>query len=168
MNKKKKIIGFDPGLTTTGWGLIENFKNREFYITHGLIRSNEQKKLSIRLNLIYENVFQLVKKYSPDFIAVEKIFSNKNPSSTLKLGKARAIIFLVAGMCGIEVFEYSPNTVKKNLVGYGHAEKQQMIEMIKRFFPDLKTIDHNAADALAVAICHSMHMQSKINFIAPS
>ena len=71
-------------------------------------------------------------------------------------------------MCGIEVFEYSPNTVKKNLVGYGHAEKQQMIEMIKRFFPDLKTIDHNAADALAVAICHSMHMQSKINFIAPS
>ena len=148
--------------------MIENFKNREFYISHGLIRSNDQKKLSIRLNLIYENVFQLVKKYSPDFIAVEKIFSNKNPSSTLKLGKARAIIFLVAGMCDIEVFEYSPNTVKKNLVGYGHAEKQQMIEMIKRFFPDLKTIDHNAADALAVAICHSMHMQSKINFLSPS
>ena len=165
---KNLIIGFDPGLNNTGWGIIENLSNSEKYVNHGLISTKKDSPIGQRLNMIYEGVSELISKYSPESIAVEKIFSNRNPQSTLKLGKARAIIFLVAARFKVEIFEYSPNTVKKNLVGYGHAEKQQMIEMIKRFFPDLKTIDHNAADALAVAICHSMHMQSKINFLSPS
>ena len=119
--------------------------------------------LGQRLNMIYEGVSELFSKYSPESIAVEKIFSNKNPQSTLKLGKARAIIFLVAAQFKVDIFEYSPNTVKKNLVGYGHAEKVQIIKMIERFFPGLKSLDHDSADALAVAICHSMQKKSKIN-----
>ena len=118
-----------------------------------------------RLNVIYEQVLSILDTYKPNSIAVEKIFSNKNPESTLKLGKARAVIFLAAARVNKEIFEYSPNTVKKNLVGYGHAEKNQIVKMIQRFFPHLKTIDHNSADALAVAICHSMQKKSKLNLI---
>ena len=91
-----------------------------------------------------------------------KNFANKNPESTMKLGKARAMIFLVAAKENVDIFEYSPNTVKKNLVGYGHATKLQISKMIERIFPDLKINDENAADALAVALCHSMQTNSTI------
>ena len=104
----------------------------------------------------------MVEKYSPSSIAIEKIFANKNPESTLKLGKARAMIFLVAAKQNVEIFEYSPNTIKKNLVGYGHATKFQMKKMIERIFSNLKIENEDSADALAVAICHSMQKQSKI------
>ena len=160
---KNLIIGFDPGLNNTGWGIIENLSNSEKYVNHGLISTKKDIPLGQRLNMIYEGVSELFSKYSPESIAVEKIFSNKNPQSTLKLGKARAIIFLVAARFKVEIFEYSPNTVKKNLVGYGHAEKTQIIKMIERFFPGLKALHHDSADALAVAICHSMQKKSKIN-----
>ena len=159
---KNLIIGFDPGLNTTGWGVIINQGHKEKHINHGTIVSSTKKSLGWRLNLIYEEACELCKRYTPDSIAVEKIFSNKNPESTLKLGKARAIIFLVAARFKIDIFEYSPNTIKKNIVGYGHAEKNQIIKMIQRFFPDIPSLGHDSADALAVAICHSMQSRSKI------
>ncbi len=156
------ILGFDPGLNVTGWGAIKSQGNREEYVSHGTIVTKNQQILGVRLNTVFEQVSYLCRKYSPNSIAVEKIFSNKNPDSTIKLGKARGIIFLVAARFDIEIFEYSPNTVKKNLVGYGHAEKSQIIYMINRFFPIKEKISHDSADALAVAICHSMQKQSKI------
>ena len=115
------------------------------------------------MNLIYDDLIELITKFKPNFISVEKIFSNSNPESTLKLGKARGIVFLAAAKNKIKITEYSPNTVKKNLVGYGHATKFQIIDMIKRIYPDVGLIDDNAADALAVATCHSMQNQSKLN-----
>ncbi len=159
---KNLIIGFDPGLISTGWGVIINEGHQENYINHGSIVSSSKQNLGCRLNLIYEQAYELCKRYTPNSIAVEKIFSNKNPESTLKLGKARAMIFLVAARFNVDIFEYAPNTIKKNIVGYGHAEKNQIIKMIQRFFPNLKSLGHDSADALAVAICHSMQSRSKI------
>lgn len=162
INKKNLIIGFDPGLINTGWGVLEKNDKLETYIDHGCITTSKKDHLGERLNIIYKESLKLLMKYSPSSIAVEKIFANKNPESTMKLGKARAIIFLVAAKENIDIFEYSPNTVKKNLVGYGHATKLQIVKMIERIFPHLKIEDDNAADALAVAICHSMQEKSKI------
>ena len=156
------IMGIDPGLNSTGWGVIQSYKNKEIYLSHGVIKTNNKEKLGERLNVIHKELKNLIIKFKPNFISVEKIFSNVNADSTLKLGKARGIVFLVAAQNKIGVTEFSPNSVKKNLVGYGHANKLQIIEMIKRIYPNIKIIDDNAADALAVATCHSMHNQSKI------
>lgn len=163
MTKNKDLIlGIDPGLNITGWGLIEKKGNFDNYLAHGFIKTDKKKELGFRLNTIYEKLLEITKKYSPSSIAIEKIFSNKNPESTLKLGMSRAIVFLIAARESSEIFEYSPNTVKKNLVGYGHADKNQIINMIKRVFPNINIDNEDSADALAVAICHSMQMQSKI------
>ena len=156
------IMGIDPGLNSTGWGMIKSYKNKEIYLSHGVIKTNNKVKLGERLNIIHKDLINLIIKFKPDFISVEKIFSNVNADSTLKLGKARGIVFLAAAQKQINISEYSPNTVKKNLVGYGHANKLQIIEMIKRIYPNINTIDDNAADALAVATCHAMQNQSKI------
>ena len=156
------IMGIDPGLNSTGWGVIQSYKNKEIYLSHGVIKTNNKENLGERLNVIHKELISLITKFKPDFISVEKIFSNANADSTLKLGKARGIVFLVAAQKKINISEFSPNTVKKNLVGYGHANKLQIIEMIKRIYPNINIIDDNAADALAVATCHSMQNQSKI------
>ena len=156
------ILGIDPGLKNTGWGVITSFKNKESYLSHGVIKTSSKQSLGDRLASIYKGVTKLTEEYQPSYISVEKIFSNTNPESTLKLGKARGIVFLVAAMYKIKITEYSPNSVKKNLIGYGHASKFQIIEMIKRLYPEVGLIEDNAADALAVATCHSMQTQSKI------
>ena len=163
MRNKNIIIGVDPGLNNTGWGVIESFNNKEKYLSHGVIKTNSSDILGYRLCMIFDNLIDLIKKFEPNHVAVEKIFSNTNPDSTLKLGKARGVIFLVAAKNNIKISEYSPNTVKKNLVGYGHASKLQMIEMISRIYPGVNLADSDdSADALAVATCHSMQSQSKI------
>ena len=148
LSKNNLILGVDPGLNITGWGLVEKKKNKDIYIAHGSIKSDKKEDLGFRLNRIYEEISQKVEIYSPNSIAIEKIFANKNPDSTLKLGKARAMIFLVAAKKEHRNFEYSPNTIKKNLVGYGHASKKQIIDMIKRFFPEITIDDEDSADAL--------------------
>ena len=160
--KKNIILGIDPGLNITGWGVIESFSNKEVYLSHGIIKTSSEKNLGIRLNLIFDSLSNIIDEFSPKQIAVEKIFANKNPESTLKLGKARGIIFLVAAKKNISVSEYSPNTIKKNLVGYGHANKDQIVKMIERVYPKVKNLSDDSADALAVATCHSMQNQSKI------
>ncbi len=163
MNSSKNIIlGVDPGLNKTGWGIIENFDSFDKHIDHGVIITEKKVDLGSRLNTIYEKLTKIVQIYSPKHLAVEKIFSNMNPDSSLKLGKARGIIFLVASKNGLKISEYSPNTVKKNLVGYGHADKNQIIKMLSRIYPSIDLDSEDAADALAVAICHSMQKKSKL------
>ena len=162
---KNIILGIDPGLNTTGWGIIESLSNKEIYLSHGTIKTSAKNNLGIRLNLIFNSLLNIIDKFKPKEIAVEKIFSNNNPESTLKLGKARGIVFLVAAQKKISVSEYSPNTVKKNLVGYGHANKNQIVNMILRIYPIVKSLNDDSADALAVATCHSMQNQSKITQI---
>ncbi len=163
MKNKNYILGIDPGLNNTGWGVVESINNKEIYISHGVIKTESKNILGERLNFIYDNLSNLFKKFKPCHVAVEKIFSNKNPDSTLKLGKARGIVFLVAAKKNVNISEYSPNTVKKNLVGYGHASKLQIIEMISRIYPGIDIGNNDdSADALAVATCHSMQSQSKI------
>ncbi len=162
MNNKQSILGIDPGLNYTGWGVIESASNQEKYISHGVIKTDSKLKLENRLNTIYEDLLKIIEKYKPNQISVEKIFSNSNPESTLKLGKARGIIFLVAARKKLDISEYSPNTVKKNLVGYGHASKNQVLKMIERIYPNILIQDEDSADALAVAICHSMQRKSKL------
>ena len=156
-------MGIDPGLNRTGWGVIQSNNNKDLYISHGIIKTNTNQDLGVRLKLIYDGLNELVKRFEPNNLAVEKIFSNTNPQSTLKLGKARGIAFLVAAQNNISVSEYSPNTVKKNLVGYGHANKFQILDMVKRIYPKIEIDDLDSADALAVATCHSMHSQSLIS-----
>ena len=156
-------MGVDPGLNKTGWGVIRNHNSCDEYISHGVIVTKKKDNLGQRLNKIYEDLLKVVKKFSPENIAIEKIFSNTNPDTTIKLGKARGIIFLVAARSEVDIFEYAPNTIKKNLVGYGHANKNQMVKMLSRIFPDIKVESDDAADALAVAICHSMQKNSKIS-----
>ena len=162
INTKNLIIGFDPGLINTGWGVLEKIENSEKYVDHGCISTSKKDQLGKRLNLIYDETLNLLRKYTPDSIAVEKIFANKNPESTMKR-KSKSNNFLVAAKENIDIFEYSPNTVK-NLVGYGHASKSQIVKMVERIFPNLIIEDENSADALAVAICHSMQKRSKIFF----
>ena len=163
MKNQNLIMGIDPGLNNTGWGVIQSNNNKEVYISHGVIKTNNNHNLEIRLKLIYDGLNELVKKFNPNNLAVEKIFSNTNPQSTLKLGKARGMAFLVAAQNNISISEYSPNIVKKNLVGYGHANKFQILHMVKRIYPKIEIDDTDSADALAVATCHSMHSQSLIS-----
>ena len=127
MKKPKKIIGIDPGLQKTGWAVIKSFGSYDQYVSHGVITTKSSTKLEKRLNEIFIQLSSVFSKHYPETISVEKIFSNKNPESSLKLGKARGIVFLVAARNDLCINEYSPNTVKKNLVGYGHANKNQII-----------------------------------------
>ncbi len=164
MNSKQNLIlGIDPGLNKTGWAVINSNGSFDTHIEHGEIVTKSNQDLGKRLNIIYDNLSMVFNRFSPDAIAVEKIFANKNPESSLKLGKARGIVYLVAAKNNLLINEYSPNTVKKNLVGYGHANKEQILEMLKRIFPELCFSSEDAADATAVAICHSMQNNSKLN-----
>ena len=165
MKNKKIILGVDPGLNFTGWGVVESLANSEKYISHGVIETKKKSSLGCRLNKIYEELECVINKYSPNHISIEKIFSNSNPDSTLKLGKVRGIVFLLAARQNLDISEYSPNTVKKNLVGYGHANKVQILKMIERIYPSVSINSDDSADALAVAICHAMQSKSKLNFL---
>ena len=130
MENSYLILGIDPGLNFTGWGIVESLSNKENHISHGVIKTTKTFSLGKRLNIIYENLNEIIDKYNPKEISVEKIFSNSNPDSTMKLGKARGIVFLVAARKRLKISEYSPNTIKKNLVGHGHADKRQIKKMI--------------------------------------
>lgn len=154
------MIGFDPGLRNTGWGVIEASGNRLGHVADGVVKSDAALSLAERLVQLQDGLSAVIERYAPGEAAVEKTFVNTNPASTLKLGQARAISLLVPANAGLKVFEYSPNLIKKSVVGAGHAAKQQVKMMVKTLLPgaDLKTAD--AADALAVAICHAHHRDS--------
>ncbi|MDP3371879.1 MAG: crossover junction endodeoxyribonuclease RuvC [Candidatus Paracaedibacteraceae bacterium] len=152
-----RILGLDPGLRHTGWGLIESSGQRIRYLGSGVINPNvKQESLALRLAELFEKLLEIVKTCQPDEAVVEEVFVNKNPGSTLKLGMARGVVLLVPAHCDVSVFEYTANQVKKSVVGAGHADKTQVIHMVRRLLPATPVeIKPDAADALAVALCHA-------------
>ena len=160
--KKCRIIGLDPGLRTTGWGVIESIDNRLKYIGHGLIQPDEKQDLSLRLACLYREITRLIEQFEPDEAAVEETFMNVNAASALKLGQARGVVLVTPALMGLSVAEYAPNKIKKSVVGAGHAEKSQVIMMMKHLLPGSGILSADAADALAVAVCHA-HYRTTMN-----
>jgi len=152
-----RLIGFDPGLQTTGWGVIEADGNRLSYVADGLVTTSPKAALSERLVELHAGLRDVIAEFAPDEAAVEETFVNKNAVSTLKLGQARGIVLLVPALAGLHVAEYLPNLVKKTVVGSGHAQKEQVQVMVKMLLPGARVAGADAADALAVAICHAHH-----------
>jgi crossover junction endodeoxyribonuclease RuvC len=154
------IIGLDPGLGTTGWGLIAADGNRLSHIANGQVRTDAAMPLPTRLVALHAALTDVILQHRPDGAAVEEVFVNANPQSTLKLGQARGVILLAAASAGIVVGEYAARLVKKAVVGTGAAEKAQVHAMVARLLPGAKIAGADAADALAVAITHAHHLSS--------
>ena len=155
-----KILGLDPGLGTTGWGLIAAEGNRLSHLANGEFKTSSASPLPARLAEIANQLEALLAEHRPDGAAVEEVFVNKNPQSTLKLGQARGVALMLAARSGLTVGEYAARLVKKAVVGNGNAEKVQVHAMIGRLLPGVKIAGPDAADALAVAITHAHHLAS--------
>lgn len=152
-----RILGLDPGLRITGWGVVEAEANRLRHIADGTVRSDEKLTLAERLVQIHRGIVDVIAAWEPFEAAVEETFVNKNPSSTLKLGQARGVVLLAPALAGLPVAEYTPNLIKKTVVGTGHATKEQVAMMVGTLLPGCRSVRGDAADALAVAICHAHH-----------
>lgn len=149
------VIGLDPGLQTSGWGIIEATGNRLRHIANGRVCSRASDTLSDRLVALHDGLDAVIRAHAPDTAAVEETFVNSNPQSTLKLGQARGVVLLVAARAGLPVAEYATRFVKKAIVGTGGADKAQVRAMVERLLPGCVIDGEDAADALAVAICHA-------------
>ncbi|WP_106745874.1 crossover junction endodeoxyribonuclease RuvC [Yoonia maritima] len=154
-----RVLGIDPGLRNMGWGVIEVSGSRLSHIANGICHS-VGADLGARLLSLHEQLTDVVHQWQPDAAAVEQTFVNKDGVGTLKLGQARGIAMLVPAQAGLAIGEYAPNAVKKAVVGVGHAEKHQIEHMVKLQLPGVKIAGADSADALAIAICHSHHLQS--------
>ena len=154
-NVPTRILGLDPGLRRTGWGVVVSEGSRLRWIAHGVAAPDERAPFSERLLHLLEAVGEVCATYECDEAAIEQIYVNMNPVSTLKLGHARAAVMLAPARCGLSVTEYSPNLIKKAVVGAGHADKSQIAFMVKRLLPSAGDVKADAADALAVAITHA-------------
>ncbi|WP_417687029.1 crossover junction endodeoxyribonuclease RuvC [Roseibium sp.] len=152
-----RVLGIDPGLRRTGWGVIEAIGNRLTFIASGTVTSNNKGSLAERLVELHNGLARVVELQAPMEAAVEHTFVNKDAGATLKLGQARGIALLVPALAGLAVAEYAPNLVKKTVVGTGHAEKEQIRAMVKILMPRATFDTDDAADALAIAICHAHH-----------
>jgi crossover junction endodeoxyribonuclease RuvC len=152
-----RIIGIDPGLRRTGWGVIESDGVRLGYVASGLITSEAGDDLAFRLRELYEGVSGVLASFAPVEAAVEETFVNDNARATLKLGQARGIALLAPAMRGLKVAEYPPNLIKKTVVGAGHADKRQVQAMVGFLLPKARFDSADEADALAIAICHASH-----------
>ena len=152
-----RVIGIDPGLRNMGWGIIEVDGSRLAHVANGTCKSDGGAELAARLLDLYSQLTTVFSTYLPDAAAVEQTFVNKDAVATLKLGQARGIVLLVPALAGLAVAEYLPNLVKKTVVGAGHAQKQQVEAMVKMLLPGAMVSGADAADALAVAICHAHH-----------
>jgi len=154
-----RVLGIDPGLRNMGWGIIEAQGTRVSHVANGIAKSAGED-LGARLLSLFEQLTDVVHTYAPDTAAVEQTFVNKDAVGTLKLGQARGIAMLVPARAGLEIGEYAPNAVKKAVVGVGHAAKQQIDHMVRLQLPGVKIAGADAADALAIAICHAHHAQA--------
>jgi crossover junction endodeoxyribonuclease RuvC len=154
------ILGLDPGLGTTGWGVIRAEGNRLSHLANGQLKTDARESLPRRLAHLDTMLAALIADHAPQAAAVEEVFVNANPRSTLKLGQARGVVLLGAARSGMEVGEYAARLVKKAVVGVGNAEKAQVHAMVARLLPGVKIAGADAADALAVAICHAHHLAS--------
>ena len=158
-----RVMGIDPGLRNLGWGVIDVAGARLTHIANGICHSSPgdgDGDLALRLLTLYDQLTEVVRTYAPDAAAVEHTFVNKDAVATLKLGQARGIALLVPAQFGLTVGEYAPNAVKKTVVGVGHADKGQVDHMVRVQLPGVKIAGPDAADALAIAICHAHHLQS--------
>ena len=155
-----RLLGVDPGLRFTGWGVVDFAGNRLRHVANGVIKSGSGE-LAIRLRRLHDGLQEVVATHAPDSAAIEETFVNRDGQSTLKLGQARGVALLVPALAGIPVAEYAANAVKKSVVGYGHADKTQIGHMIGVLLPGAIVDSPDAADALAVAICHAHHMTAR-------
>jgi crossover junction endodeoxyribonuclease RuvC len=153
-----RVLGLDPGLRHTGWGVIDVAGNRLSHVADGVVHAPTTLPLAERLVALFRQLTAVLERFHPDEAAVEESFVNKNAASTLKLGVARGVVLLVPAERGLPVAEYSANLIKKSVVGAGHAEKPQVQMMVRRLLPGCAIVEADAADALAVAICHAHHM----------
>lgn len=165
-NNAVRILGIDPGLRHTGWGIIEARGNQLHFVADGVVEPDAKLSLAERLRILFEGVQKLVSTYTPDECGIEESFVNKNPVSTLKLGHARAAVMLAPATCNVPVFEYKPNLVKKSVVGAGHADKAQVAAMVRMLLPGSQSASKDAADALAVAVCHAHHRATSQRMLA--
>jgi crossover junction endodeoxyribonuclease RuvC len=161
-----RILGIDPGLRRTGWGMIEADGNRLIAVACGSVETSERADLGVRLVAIHDGLTRVIERYRPHEAAVEATFVNTNAAATLKLGQARGIAMLVPARAGLVVAEYAPNVVKKTVTGAGHAEKAQIRMMIGVLLPKAEPQTEDAADALAIAVCHAHHRTSVIMKVA--
>jgi crossover junction endodeoxyribonuclease RuvC len=155
-----RILGLDPGLRRTGWGVIDVTGNRLAFVACGTVTSDDKAELGARLAQLHRGISDVLAAWSPDEAAVEQTFVNKDATATLKLGQARGIAMLVPARAGLRVAEYAPNAVKKAVIGVGHGEKQQIHMMLKVLMPKAEFKGNDAADALAIAICHAHNRQA--------
>ena len=156
-----RLIGIDPGLQHTGWGVIDVTGNLLRHVADGALHSNAESSLAERLCQLHDALVEVIATWKPDEAAVEETFVNKNPASTLKLGMARGVALLVPARAGLPVTEYPTNLVKKSVVGAGHADKTQVQMMMRVLLPGCTIKSPDAADALAVAVCHAHHRSTR-------
>lgn len=149
------ILGLDPGLAATGWGIIAATGNRLGHLGHGVVKTPASATLADRLAALYQGLMTVITQHGAEVAAVEEVFVNANPQSTLKLGQARGVVLLAAANAGLPVAEYATRLVKKAVVGVGSAEKAQVHAMVERLLPGVKVTGSDAADALAAAIAHA-------------
>ncbi|MFN3350066.1 crossover junction endodeoxyribonuclease RuvC [Pseudorhodoplanes sp.] len=166
MQRPIRILGIDPGLRRTGWGMIACEGNRLLFLGCGSVETQDRASLATRLVAIHDGLSRVLEDFAPDEAAVEATFVNRDGASTLKLGQARGIAMLIPARAGLAVAEYAPNLVKKTIVGAGHAEKSQIRMMIGVLLPKADPRSDDAADALAIAITHAHHRQSALLRIA--
>jgi crossover junction endodeoxyribonuclease RuvC len=162
MGNAIRILGIDPGLRRTGWGMIAIDGNRLSFLACGSVATDEKAALAVRLLAIHDGLSRVVAAQAPDEAAVEATFVNRDAAATLKLGQARGIAMLVPAIAGLPVAEYAPNLVKKTIVGAGHCEKVQIRLMVKVLLPKADPQSDDAADALAIAVTHAHHRQSAV------
>ncbi|MBM3487431.1 MAG: crossover junction endodeoxyribonuclease RuvC [Alphaproteobacteria bacterium] len=156
-----RLLGLDPGLRVTGWGIVDADGNRLRHVADGIVRVPADGPLADRLAALYEALERVIGAHAPDEAAVEETFVNRNAAATLKLGQARGVVLLAPARRGLPVAEYAANVVKQSLVGVGHADKQQVMMMVRTLLPGCLAASPDAADALAVAICHAHHRTTR-------
>ena len=162
MARPIRILGIDPGLRRTGWGVIASEGNRLVFLACGSLATQDGAALATRLLAIHDGLRRVVDEHAPDEAAVEATFVNKDASATLKLGQARGVAMLAPAIAGLPVAEYAPNLVKKTIIGVGHGEKAQIRMMVSVLLPKADPQSHDAADALAIAVTHAHHRQSAL------
>ncbi|NGO49690.1 crossover junction endodeoxyribonuclease RuvC [Allomesorhizobium camelthorni] len=166
MNSAIRIIGIDPGLRRTGWGIVDTLGNSLRFVASGTVRSDDKASLAARLCQLHDGLSEILRAQLPHEAAVEATFVNRDAAATLKLGQARGVAMLVPALAGLLVAEYAPNAVKKAVIGVGHGDKKQIAMMVKVLMPKAVFDSEDAADALAIAICHAHHRQSAVARLA--
>ncbi|SDF54746.1 Holliday junction endonuclease RuvC [Limimonas halophila] len=159
-----RVLGLDPGLRRTGWGVIESAGTRLTHLANGVVTTDNTLDTAQRLVELHEGLSAVLGTYRPDAAAVEESLANKNAKTSLKLGVARGVVLLAPAQAGLPVTQYLPMIVKKAVVGTGHAEKQQIAPMIQRLLPGCAVDNEDSADALAVAICHAHHAGTRTSW----